>query len=156
MNTKACYRTLKSYKYQLMEEFQYQTDFQLDDDIDTSFIQLTRDGLLIIKDQYAWDGASGPTFDTQNSMRASLVHDALYQLMRKKQLPQTYVLLADQLFREILIEDGMSAIRAAIWYSGLRLAAGKYANPKSDTIETIICVGNVLEEETVNINEEVS
>jgi hypothetical protein len=109
MNTKACYRTLKSYKYQLMEEFQYQTDFQLDDDIDTSFIQLTRDGLLIIKDQYAWDGASGPTFDTQNSMRASLVHDALYQLMRKKQLPQTYVLLADQLFREILIEDGMSA-----------------------------------------------
>jgi hypothetical protein len=32
---------------------------------------------------YAWNGPSGPTLDTRNFMRGSLVHDALYQLMRE-------------------------------------------------------------------------
>ena len=36
---------------------------------------------LLIKDGYAWDGASGPTIDTKNTQTASLVHDGLWQLI---------------------------------------------------------------------------
>ena len=48
--------------------------------------RLNTKGHLIIKRSYAWDGPSGPTIDTKNFMRGSLVHDALYQLMRHEHL----------------------------------------------------------------------
>lgn len=124
MDTKACYRKLKSYKYQLVDEFKYQisiTGF----DANTPFIQLDAEGHLTISKHYAWDGASGPTIDTRNSMRASLVHDALYQLLRMKLLPQSEVIPSDRLFRKMLIKDGMSRFRAGIWYRGLRLEIGR-------------------------------
>ena len=41
---------------------------------------------MIVEKDYAWDGPSGPTIDTSNSMRASLVHDVLYQAMREEGL----------------------------------------------------------------------
>ena len=143
MDTPACYRKLKSYKYQLMEEFHYRTDFELDEDVEIEFVKLGKEGLLTIAKYYSWDGASGPTYDSLNSMRASLVHDALYQLMRKKKLSQDYVLPVDQLFKKMLVKDGMSSFRAWYWYQGLRLAAGKHAQPHNDKEDKIICVGKI-------------
>lgn len=102
MNTKSCYRELRSYKYQLVEEFTYETGIT-GFNILTDYVQLNDEGLLTIRKNYAWDGASGPTFDTKNSMRGSLVHDALYQLLRRKELPQSQVIVADDLFRAIII-----------------------------------------------------
>ena len=43
-----------------------------------TFCSLTTEGLLIIRPGYAWDGPSGPTFDTPSFMRGSLIHDVLY------------------------------------------------------------------------------
>ncbi len=138
MNSKACYRKLSNYKYQLLEEFSYQTTitgFEANHD----FIQLREDGQLVIKKHYAWDGASGPTWDTKNSMRASLVHDAFYQLLRLESLPQSQIVPADQLFKKMLIEDGMSKVRAWIWYRGLRLANGAAAKPGTQDPIRKIC-----------------
>ncbi|SDW60248.1 DUF1353 domain-containing protein [Nitrosomonas oligotropha] len=73
-------------------------------------------GVLTIKKNYAWDGASGPVLDTQRIMRGSLVHDALYQLMREEHLPQKARENADWLLREICIEDGMSKFNADLVY----------------------------------------
>ena len=82
---------------------------------------------LTIYQGYAWDGASGPTIDTENSMRASLVHDALYQLMREGNLAKSYRIVADEMLHSLLLEDGMSWIRAWYWYQGVRRFGGNYS-----------------------------
>ena len=74
----------KGYKYQLKREYSLLTRICPDDDIQTLFVTLSKNGFLRIKTGYAWDGASGPAIDTRNFMRGSLVHDALYQLMRER------------------------------------------------------------------------
>jgi len=62
---------------------------------------------------YAPDGPSGPTLDTANFMRGSLVHDTLYQLMREgllnHNLPRE---AADRILQSLYREDGMLALRA--------------------------------------------
>lgn len=129
MNATAFYRELKKYKYQLCEDFMYLTNIK-GFEVDLEYLKLDVDGALTIMKYYAWDGASGPTLDSPASMRASLVHDALYQLMRLEKVTQDQVIVADKLFRKMLLDDGMGAFRAWYWYTGLRLANGKAARPK--------------------------
>lgn len=123
------------YKYQLVE------DYVLDDCrlvpptsvADHGFIALDLNGKLTIKAGYAWDGPSGPTFDTKNFMRGSLVHDALYQLMRERpvQVPkETYRAQADRLLQRLCMEDGMSPERAWWVYHAVRLFGDPAADPK--------------------------
>ena len=66
------------YKYQLYEDYAVMIGMIPPDDVVTDYIELNSDGLLTIRKGYAWDGPSGPTIDTLNFMRGSLVHDALY------------------------------------------------------------------------------
>lgn len=139
MNTKACYKKLHRYKYQLKEKFEYQTAF-LGYSIDTKFIKVNEQGVLIIEEYYAWDGPSGPTKDTLNSMRGSLVHDALYQLLREEELSQELLIPIDKLFIEILKIDGMGKFRRWYWYRGLRLANGSAGKPGSIPDLKTICV----------------
>ena len=87
----------------------------------TDWIDLKKDGTLIIADGYAWDGASGIAINTENSVRASCGHDALYQLIRLGLLPRTKRLQADSDLRKWLIEDGMLELRANIWFLGVCL-----------------------------------
>jgi hypothetical protein len=75
-----------------------------------------QDSTLIIRRGYAWDGASGPTWDTLEAKRASLVHDVLYQMISEGQLPLPAREQADQLFLDLLKEDGMSKIRRTLWW----------------------------------------
>ena len=131
MDATAYYRELKGYKYQLVRDFMYVTKIH-GFEADLEFIKMDADGRLTIFKNYAWDGASGPTIDSPSSMRASLVHDALYQLMRLGLMDQSQVLPADKLFREMLLKDGMGRFRAWYWYLGLRLANGKAARPATE------------------------
>lgn len=94
--------------------------FALKEDIVSKWITLTADGWLFIKHGYAWDGSSGPTFDTRNTMRGSLVHDALYELIRKEFLPPSAKSIADQLYYDYLITDGVWKMRAKWHYVGTR------------------------------------
>jgi hypothetical protein len=73
-------RYRSGYKYQLVDASSVEVNIRPAAQIDTDYIALTADGLLTVKKSYAWDGPSGPTIDTKNFMRGSLVHDALYQL----------------------------------------------------------------------------
>ena len=101
------------YKYQLVEEYQVEISVTPEKNIQTSYIDLTTEGLLTIKNGYAWDGPSGPTIDTPNFMRGSLVHDALYQLMRNKLIDkEKWRKKADGDLKRMCVEDGMSRIRA--------------------------------------------
>ena len=53
--------------------------------------------------RYAWDGASGPTFDTKDTMTPSLIHDAFYQLMREGVLDVKHKQQVDDLFYHLLL-----------------------------------------------------
>ena len=121
----------KGYKYQLAEDYSHKTNV-IGYDIETEFIRLTLVGILFIRSGYAWDGPSGPTFDTKNSMRGSLVHDALYQLMRQGHIPQEFRLYADEILRDICVEDGMSEIRADLWEKAVNIFASAAANPENE------------------------
>ena len=124
------------YKYQLDKDYLIETKIRPDELIVTPFITVCFNGLLCIKKGYAWDGASGPTIDTKNTFRASLVHDVLYQLMRQDRIPRDYRKYADELLRDILIEDGMWKIRAKLWYIAVRYF-GKYTSRKKDARKTL-------------------
>lgn len=89
------------------------------------------DGVLSISPGYAWDGPSGPAVDTKTFMRGSLVHDALYQLMREKALHQQHRRIADKILYKMCREDKMMWIRAAWVYVAVRLFAGFAADPAS-------------------------
>ena len=104
----------KGYKYQLACDYETLTDIKQIFTIRTEFIDLNEAGRLTIRSGYAWDGPSGPAIDTANTMRGSLVHDALYQLMRRDLLGRSYRHAVDKEFHRICREDGMSAFRA--WY----------------------------------------
>lgn len=134
MNNAIKYRD--GYKYQLAEPYVIQTDIRPDEHIGHDFIVLSVDGVLMINTGYAWDGPSGPTFDTKNFMRGSLVHDALYQLMRAKHLDCGWREAADQELRRICIEDGMSRIRAWWVYTAVRKAGERYAQWQDEEILT--------------------
>lgn len=86
-----------------------------DFEVDTEF------GEIRIAKGFGWDGPSGWTYDTDNSMRASLIHDVLYHCLRDGVLPMRVRGGADREFRVILKSDGMSFIRRWGWFFALRL-----------------------------------
>lgn len=107
------------YKYQLAANYSIGTDIKPAVAVVSDFLALNTDGNLIICAGYAWDGPSGPVIDIDSFMRASLVHDALYRLMREGGLPQSYKLQADKLMRKICLEDGMAHSLVEIAYQGV-------------------------------------
>jgi len=128
-----CIAYKAGYKYQLKEDYVIQIEIRPDAPIDTEYLALSGDGVLTIKKGYAWDGPSGPTIDTPNFMRGSLVHDALYQLMRERHIDGgTYRETADRLLQSICREDGMSSLRAWWVYQGVRFGGGPAADPAND------------------------
>ena len=127
-----CITYKDGYKYQLKEDYPTQIEIKPEVDIDTPYITLTTDGALAIKNGYAWDGPSGPTIDTLNFMRGSLVHDALYQLMREQHLGSEHRKPTDHLLREMCKEDGMTALRAWWVYQAVRIWGNPAIDPAND------------------------
>ena len=94
----------KGYKYQLAKDYETKIGIILGYPVITEFIWLYATGYLVIKKGYAWDGASGPGIDTKNILRGSLVHDAIYQLIRQG-LNLGFREQADKELKRIFLED---------------------------------------------------
>src|SRR3990167_1611582 len=125
----------KGFKYQLAETYEIMlSEYKAfpGRDILTPFVRFWKDGKLVILDGYAWDGPSGPAIDTTNFMRGSLIHDVLYQLIRLGHLDPTWRNRADEVLREICIEDGMSTARAWWVYTSVKTFAQRAARPSSE------------------------
>ena len=122
-------RYTEGYHYQLVADEVFDDTQIYGHDIVTDFIELASGGTLTVRKGYAWDGPSGPTFDTANSMRGSLGHDALYQLMRQGHLAQPYRMAADSALSRWLEQDGMWNPRRWYWMRGVRNFAGAAADP---------------------------
>ena len=117
-----CYRRLAGYRYQTLEPFELRLHLPLalpepariPATEGGPWVRLGRRGKLKIRAGYAWDGARGPAIDTRDFMRASLVHDALYQLMRAGELDHRHWRpWADRVLRDLVIADGMGSFRAS-------------------------------------------
>jgi hypothetical protein len=59
-------------------------------------------------------------------MRAGLIHDCGYQMIREGHIPKRYKEYFDKLFYQILIEDGMNRFRAYYYYFAVK-TWGHYA-----------------------------
>lgn len=102
--------------------YRHKLGFDLGSDVDCGkslnflYLRVEESGsYLYIRNFYAWDGASGPTIDTKNSQRGSLVHDSLWQMVNEGSLPEKYRLNSDEELHRLLVEDGMSRLRARAW-----------------------------------------
>ena len=114
------YQKIKNYKYKLAEPVIMETGIK-NNGYSHYFFSLDQEGCLVIHTGYLWDGVSGPTIDTQNTMLAGLVHDALYQAIRLGRLHHDFKDDVDKLFYKLLITSGVSKIRAGYYYKAVQL-----------------------------------
>jgi len=110
----------RAYKYQVLRDFTIYTAL-CGFDVTNEWYFLTPEGWLTIRKGYAWDGASGPTWDDETNYVASLVHDVFYQMMRRGELPQSCKEYADDLLQTMMVERGASEIRAKIYHDGVTI-----------------------------------
>ena len=117
----------KGWKYQLAETISVKTPVT-GYHIHNDYFHLCPDGTLEVFKGYAWDGASGPTWDTKSSIFPSLVHDVFCQCMRAKSISYAdWQDIINKLFKEHCIACGMLEFRAAAWHFGVEV--GDAGNP---------------------------
>lgn len=133
-----CIQYRGGYTYQLRQAHVDHVAVYPDQPITTDYISLTLDGALTVQRGYAWDGPSGPSLDTRDFMRGSLVHDALYQLMRLEELDaDRWRDVADRELQRMCREDGMFWLRAWWVYLGVHWFGRPFASPEaSKPVET--------------------
>ena len=121
------------YKYQLANEYTISTGLWTNVGYRGEYLAFLNNGVLIIHKGYCWDGPSGPVVDRNCLMRGSLVHDALYQLMRKGVISnQTKTReKADRLYQQICTEDGLMPFLAWLHFRALKRFGAKAASSKS-------------------------
>jgi len=123
------------YKYVLAEMAVFQTDVRPINNLPsvaTRYIMLDHHGKLTILSGFPWDGPSGVTIDTPNSMAAALLHDALYKLFRWKLADvDVYRPVADREFRNHLKANGMRQPRRWVWFRAVRRLARFAALPEA-------------------------
>lgn len=89
------------------------------------WVMLSPAGVLQFRPGYMWDGPSGPALDTVDMLRASLVHDGLYQLMAARTLPKCeWKKLADREFYGVMRQDNVPGWRALYAYAAVRWFGG--------------------------------
>ena len=113
------------YKFKVEENFSIELPIKIPD-FEHPYAS-SKEGVLSIKRGYAWDGASGPIINTQDTLVASLVHDVLYQAMRLNLIKSNSEnkRIADKNFFEILKMHGVNSIRRKVWYFAVRLFGKK-------------------------------
>ncbi|NCC32817.1 MAG: hypothetical protein EOM24_12470 [Chloroflexia bacterium] len=100
------------YKYQLQDTY-VTTVGIVGCSATASFLRLDADGRLVIAGGYAWDGATlCPDFDW--IVRGTLIHDAIYQLIRTGLVDAKHKAAADNALHKACIEDGAWKWQAAL------------------------------------------
>ena len=133
--TKEQIRYRDGFKYQLEEDSSIFIPELAEYNVEIGFVSLSS-GLLTVRAGFAWDGPSGPTFDTPSFMRGSLFHDALYYLMKKTPLPWSFRGLVDKLLIRVCKADGMPVWRRAYVWSAVHIFGKMYSESNKDAVLT--------------------
>ena len=107
----------------------------------TDFIVLDANGNLVIKQNYAWDGAT-MFLDLKPIIRPSLIHDALCQFIRSGLLSKNLLVTIHKIFKEEIEKDIKSLPDSwkyyglpTLVYNGL-LLSGKFGQGFDNKIKT--------------------
>lgn len=120
----------KGYKYMLEEDTLFYTGIILQEDFITKRVIHFKDGWMLIKEGFGWDGCSGPTWDDQTNMRAGLCHDGMYELHRCG-FPLEYRCFSDEKLGRLMIEDKALSCRAKYYKFAVRKFGKSSALPKN-------------------------
>jgi hypothetical protein len=127
------------YKYQLIQDYFFKLPFTAPD------VSLedcgVKDNNLYADAGFGYDGASGLTVDSENSMEGALVHDIGYRLLRAGLLPSKFKGLFDRLFKIVLKRNGMGYLRRTIWFNAVKRFASYAAEVRPEDIVSISCLG---------------
>lgn len=127
-------RYIKS-KYTLTDPVVYQlAEIRPERRVHTRFFTISKSGLLFVMPGYSWDGPSGPTVDTLDTMFASLVHDVLYEAFRKHLLAHHWREAADRELSAIGKACGASENRMKLWEWAVGMFAAGSARPTSKRV----------------------
>jgi len=119
------------YKHQVKVDFHvFIPDLVKYGTVSYDFITLENGHLTLLKG-FGWDGASGITYDTPSTYRASATHDAIYRLIRQGRLPAEVKKLADDVFKFMCLHDGMWKWRANAWYIAVDKCGGSSVDPRN-------------------------
>lgn len=129
MNFKYAHIKDGEYKYKLVRPYSYNTIIKPIYPRKSDNVRLELDGTLYLSQGFQWDGATGAIDKVKHVLgigirekiiRASCIHDALCNLIKDGELNIIYRKIADDIFREICKEDGMSWIRRQWTYYAIR------------------------------------
>lgn len=126
------YKKTKGYKYTLAEHQYVALRNFADVVLESPYFHLKRNVLHIYKG-YSWDGASGPTWDTNDTITPSLVHDVLYQAIREGLLSPTRRFDADIEFYQLMRARARGLrghFRAFYFFVGVRVGGWLSVTPK--------------------------
>jgi len=136
-------RAIHGHKWMLEDQWEFKTDLRIDLPNDVDYLELGskkaqfygKTGWIILKPGFTWDGPSGPTIDTDNWLKPSAEHDALYAGLKFGVFKDYDVTLeglklnheqirkyADDLMYERLVENGVHEFRAGYSWAGVRVS----------------------------------
>jgi hypothetical protein len=131
-HTGLSYQKIDQWKYRVVKDIWVQTSF-VGYDIDHTYFTVFSSGLILLKKEYCYDGPSGPTIDTPDTMVPAAPHDVIYQCMRLGLIPLSERIKADKMFYDLMVAEGdrletkdtaakksWRRIRANTWYYNLR------------------------------------
>ena len=127
----------RGYKYQTTRLYYVELNVVPFAPIDLPFVRMDENGRTFVWPGYAWNGASGPTFDTLDTMITSLVHDLSYQLIRLGLIDPSYKSYFDELLLVIGVEDGMAEVRAKGWKAAVEIFGGNSCRPSAEPKEEV-------------------
>lgn len=107
------------YRFIVTEDYGFQTGLKIGYDVFHPWFRLHHDGLLILKDGYAWDGATCFP-DIASIIRGSAVHDCICQLTNNNLIKPRYRKHGDDLLLKCCLEDGMLPLLAGAVYGAVR------------------------------------
>ncbi len=119
----------KGVKYYLRRMYRQDVGFAPPQDIITEYISFGMDRVLQLNRGYPYDGPSGPTIDTWDSLLPTVEHDAFYQLIRRGKLPTSYRKKADNRLYIANRACGMNWVRAKAWTWAVKRFARRHAIP---------------------------
>jgi hypothetical protein len=108
------------YKYRLTDDYMVGIEVPQEISVETEWASL-HNGLLVLTKGYMWNG---PNFvrDTVDALRASLVHDAGYNLMAEGLLKKKpWKKVFDKAFYRVLRKDGMGWFMAKVYFRAVRI-----------------------------------
>jgi len=116
------YKKARRWRYKLERDKHFYLpglyNFEIDDLVGAQALDTMTH--VFVRKGYAWDGATGPVFQTDTTKRASLEHDVALQAIELGLISDECLEVFDKHYRYVAINEGMFKPRAYLHYFAMR------------------------------------